>query len=84
MFSLMDSLLHKPFSQIMQQLPLSDQVVDTLVGNDTEMSDYLSLAVAFDQLDWARIQLFAEKLDLTEEQLRQSYNQAMRWSSQMA
>lgn len=84
MFSLMDSLLHKPFSQIMQQLPLSDQVVDTLVGNDTEMSDYLNLAVAFDQLDWARIQLFAEKLDLTEEQLRQAYNQAMRWSSQMA
>lgn len=84
MFSLMDSLLHKPFSQIMQQLPLSDQVVDTLVGNDTEMSDYLKLAVAFDQLDWARIQLFAEKLELTEEQLRQSYNQAMRWSSQMA
>lgn len=84
MFSLMDSLLHKPFSQIMQQLPLSDQVIDTLIGYDTEMSDYLNLAVAFDQLDWERIQLFAEKLDLTEEQLRQSYNQAMRWSSQMA
>jgi EAL and modified HD-GYP domain-containing signal transduction protein len=73
MFSLMDVLLHKPFYQIMQELPLSDQIVDTLMGNDTDMSDYLNLAVAFDQLDWSSIQFFAKKLEFTEEQLRQSY-----------
>ncbi|MET1013496.1 MAG: HDOD domain-containing protein [Paenisporosarcina sp.] len=84
MFSLMDALLHKPFHQIMQQLPLSDQIVETLMGNHTDMSDYIELAIAFDQLDWARIQVFSEKLNLAEEQLRQSYNQAMRWSSQLA
>jgi EAL and modified HD-GYP domain-containing signal transduction protein len=83
MFSMIDALLHKPFHQIIPQLPLTDQVVDTLTGCETDMSNYLDIAVAFDQLNWVRIRKFADNLDIPEDQLRIYYNKAMQWSNQI-
>lgn len=84
MFSMMEALLQRPFHQIIQQLPFSNQVIQTLTGSEmTEMSVYLDIAVAFDTLNWKDIHKYSGEISISEDQLRMYYNKAMQWSNQI-
>ena len=84
MFSMIEALLQRPFHQIMLQLPLSNQVVQTLTGTEkTDMSIYLDIAISFDQLNWVGIRKLVDELNISEDQMRMYYNKAMQWSNQI-
>ena len=80
---MMEALLQRPFDQIIHQLPFSNKVIQTLVGENTEMSVYLDIAVAFDKLNWKDIHKYSAEIGVSEDQLRLHYNKAMQWSNQI-
>ncbi len=84
MFSLMEALLQRPFDQIIQHLPFSNHVIQTLTGSEiTEMSVYLDIAVAFDKLNWKDIHAYSDEIGVSEDQLRLYYNKALQWANQI-
>ncbi|MFX3673830.1 MAG: EAL and HDOD domain-containing protein [Paenisporosarcina sp.] len=84
MFSMIEALLQRPLSQIIQHLPLSIEVIQTLSkSEETEMSIYLEFTVAFDQLKWVEILKFTDELNIPEDDLHTYYNKAMQWSNQI-
>jgi c-di-GMP phosphodiesterase len=79
LFSLIDSLLRRPMYMILQQLPFSEEITETIVGGKTEMTPYLQFSIALSKADWEQVEKYAEKLGLTKEAVIQIQVEADEW-----
>ncbi|TQR19984.1 EAL and HDOD domain-containing protein [Psychrobacillus vulpis] len=83
MFSLIDTLLHRPMIQLLQDLPLSDEVAETLSGTKTEMTPFLELAIACDEVRWDDMISGATSIGIDHSTLNDFYLEARRWTLQI-
>lgn len=83
MFSLIDTLLHRPMIQLLQDLPLSDEVGETLSGNKTAMSPFLELAIACDEVRWDDMIVGAATLGIDHSTLNALYLEARRFATEI-
>lgn len=83
MFSLIDTLLHRPMIQLLQDLPLSDEVAETLSGNKTAMSPFLELAIACDEVRWDDMIVGAATLGIDHSALNALYLEARRFATEI-
>ncbi|MCC3648080.1 HDOD domain-containing protein [Cytobacillus oceanisediminis] len=83
MFSLMDSLLNIPMKQILDELPLQDDICEALRGENNHLKVILDLAVAVEKAQWSRISEMCEKLNVDEKTIFKIYSEALAWSSQL-
>ncbi len=81
MFSLIDTLLQRNIHQLLKELPLSDEVTATLSGVPTEMTDYLNLAIAYDEVKWEEIGKGVNTLEIDFSTLNRYYIEARKWSA---
>ncbi|MGE7021379.1 HDOD domain-containing protein [Solibacillus cecembensis] len=79
LFSLIDSLLKRPMNDVLKQLPLSESIMETISGNDTEMQPYLQFSIALSKLDWVRINDLAEQLNIPKECIIPIYEEVKNW-----
>ena len=80
MFSLMDTLLQRPMYAIMQQMPFSEEIMETISGQQTTMSPYLNLAVGMDKIDWTKIDEGMHYFDITPKKLEEIHKEANEWA----
>ena len=80
MFSLIDTLLQRPLNVILQQLPFSEEITETILGNQTEMTPYLEFSIALDKLDWSTLENLAPQLNMNFTNIDLLYNEAMEWA----
>ena len=83
LFSLLDALLDQNMKQLMDKLPLSDELKDALCGMKSQLRDYLSLARAFEYGDWGAVKRHAAKLQLNQLVLHGYYNESIKWGASM-
>lgn len=83
MFSLVDVLLGCGISDVLKQIPLSDQVNETLTGHTTAITPYLELVVGMDIVDWNVIGEKAQELGLDAETVKTIYENARLWAGKM-
>ena len=79
LFSLIDSLLRRPMNMILQQLPFSEELAETISGGKTAMSSYLDFSVALSKIDWHKVEKYGAQLGLLEEQVLQIKIKADEW-----
>ena len=79
LFSLIDSLLRRPMNMILQKLPLTEEIAETISGGTTEMTPYLQFSIALSKADWKKVENYAKKLGLSEEQVMQIQMEADDW-----
>lgn len=79
LFSLIDSLLRRPMDMILQQLPFSEEIAETIGGGETEMTPYLQFSIALSKAEWEQVDKYAEKLGLTKEAVIQIQAEADDW-----
>ncbi|MFJ7827657.1 EAL and HDOD domain-containing protein [Psychrobacillus sp. NPDC096623] len=80
MFSLIDTLLHQKMDHLLQELPLTDEVIETLSGKHTEMTPYLELSIACDEVRWDDIIAGAEAIGIDHATLNKFYLEARSWA----
>ncbi|MFF2177944.1 EAL and HDOD domain-containing protein [Lysinibacillus sp. NPDC058147] len=80
MFSLIDTLLQRPLTVILQQLPFSEDITETILGNQTEMTPYLDFSIALAKLDWSTLEELAPQLNMNFTNIDLLYNEAMEWA----
>lgn len=80
MFSLIDTLLQRPMNVILQQLPFSEAISETILGNPTEMTPYLEFSIALDKLDWSSLEVLAPQLNFNLTNIDLLYQEAMEWA----
>ncbi len=81
MFSLMDTLLHREMEQLVRELPLSDEVAATLSGTKTDLTAFLDLTIAYDEVRWTDMFEGAETIGIDFSSLNNFYKEARRWAS---
>lgn len=80
MFSVIDSLLQRPMSSILKQLPFPEEITDTILGKQTEMSPYLEFSIALGKFDWDTLDELAPKFNLTMESIESLYKEGLQWA----
>ncbi|SOC16970.1 EAL and modified HD-GYP domain-containing signal transduction protein [Ureibacillus xyleni] len=80
LFSLIDSLLNRPMDVILEKLPFSEEVSDTISGVETEMTPYLEFSIALSKMDWDSIERLIPQLGLDNEKVEIIYNEAAIWA----
>ncbi|MGR3764672.1 EAL and HDOD domain-containing protein [Rossellomorea sp. NS-SX7] len=83
MFSLMDTILSVPMMKILDDLPLNDDICDALIGKSNELTDMLELVISIEKADWTDLDKKMNTLNLTEQDISESYQQACQWAEEL-
>ena len=67
----------------MQLIPLSEEVAQTLNGQQTEITSYLQLAKAVERFNWEQIGHLSEELGITKSELSGLSLNAHRWAGRL-
>lgn len=78
--SMVDAAIGRPLVEIVETLPLDDELRDALLGEPGRMRDVLDCVSAYERADWITVSKFAAKLQLDEHVIAQCYARALRWA----
>ncbi|MBT1065181.1 HDOD domain-containing protein [Bowmanella sp. Y26] len=80
LFSLVDALLGQPMDQVLERLPLEDEVKQALLSQPGTLCSVLALVKAYESGSWFWTQKHSNALKLEESILPDLYSQAVQWS----
>ncbi|MCP4218681.1 MAG: HDOD domain-containing protein [bacterium] len=81
MFSLLDAIVGKEMEELMENLPLSDEIKKALLGEDGNFKDLLDLVVSYDMGDWDLVAVLTKKLGVNFNKMPECYFQALQWAN---
>jgi len=80
LFSFIDAILDDEMDNIMEKLPLSENIKKALTGEGGELADYLTLVSCYENADWEKVSSLAAKAGLNEEKASEFYMDAVAWA----
>ncbi|WP_042476590.1 EAL and HDOD domain-containing protein [Bacillus ndiopicus] len=83
LLSLIDALLKRPMYLILRKMPLSEEILQTINGVETEMTPYLQFSEALYKLDWDKLIELSPQLGLKQETVFQIYDEAEQWAREV-
>lgn len=84
LFSLIDAILDEPIMDIMEKLPLSEDIKSAIVRGEGRLAAYLDIAYSYETGDWQRLRDAVTKAGVEEETIPQSYLEATAWAESLA
>jgi EAL and modified HD-GYP domain-containing signal transduction protein len=75
MFSLLDAMMDTPLDELLESLPLADEIVAALLHHEGPYAEILDNTIAYDQGEWTAIHC----ADLSNAQLTDLYCEAVTW-----
>lgn len=81
LFSMLDALLDKNMSNLVEKLPLVEEVKVALCGGQNELSVYLLLVKAFESGNWLKVIRIAKLLEIDQKLLHSLFNEAILWGN---
>ncbi|WP_163923078.1 EAL and HDOD domain-containing protein [Photobacterium sp. Alg240-V54] len=84
MFSLLDALLDSSLAELLVLLKLQPNIQMALLHREGQLGQVLNLVDAFDKADWQQVTIECCRLGISEQQVQQSYLQAVAWSEKCA
>jgi EAL and modified HD-GYP domain-containing signal transduction protein len=81
LFSLLDALLDQDMPDILNQLPLTEEVNNGLLGINEEFNAYFKLVRALESGIWLNVIKVAKQLGIDQKELHGLYNQAIVWGN---
>ncbi len=83
LFSLLEAILDQPFAEILAQIPLSDAIKQALLEKRGELAFYLAFVTDYEQLNWERLKLRADKMSLSETEAIGLFMESTQWADQV-
>ena len=80
MFSLLDALLDSSLAELLVLLKLQPHIKLALLHRQGDLGMVLNVVDAFDKADWQQVTLAAGELGVSEQQVQDSYLQAVAWA----
>ncbi|MCD6304182.1 MAG: HDOD domain-containing protein [Planctomycetes bacterium] len=82
MFSVIDALTDKPMEEILEKLPLKDQIKQALVGGTGVYRNVYDTVVAYEQGDWDLFSTSAAALGIEEAGIPKIFRSSMKWAGE--
>ncbi len=83
MFSLIDALVDRPISEILEELPISEDIKVALLGGENRFGDVYESVLAYERGDWDRFSECATKLKSDETEAPELYLESVDWAKQV-
>lgn len=83
MLSLVDAMLHKPMNQVVDSLPLREEVKAALMGKTCPLSAPLNLIRHYEAGEWQLCADYQRTLGISEANVAQFYLDSIRWTHQV-
>ena len=83
MFSTLGVLLEVPIESAIEQLPLSDELKDGLVGTPGFSADLLELCISYEKGKWGDVGSIAKSLGVSEEIIKEKYLNAVEYVNEI-
>ncbi|HDZ24195.1 MAG TPA: HDOD domain-containing protein, partial [Desulfobacteraceae bacterium] len=80
LFSFIDAILDNEMGNIMEKLPLSENIKNALTGDGGELADYLTLVSYYENGDWGKVASLAAKTGIDGEKVPEFYMDAVAWA----
>ena len=77
MFSLIDAIMDIPINELIDDLPLNDDVKGGLLGEDNVFKDILDIIISYEKGNWSSILKYQSKYHLTSKYILDSYLEAL-------
>jgi len=77
--SFMDAMLGKPLNEILEELPVVDEIKESLLQGKGELRPFMDVVLALEQNDETTIASMAQQLQVPVSTLSQCYLDAMAW-----
>jgi len=84
MFSLMDTLMGQPLDSILSGLPLSEEIKNTLLGEESPYKNIYQLVLSYEDGDWDKVKTLAVEAQIEEDPLPEQYKTAIEWVNKIA
>jgi len=82
MFSLIDAIIDTPLCEILEKLPISDELKRALLEQKGRMGEVYQLVLAYERGKWSEITELTEQFRIKEEGVPQFYLSALEWANQ--
>jgi len=82
MFSLLDALLDKPLSQLLTNLPLSEELKLALNEGKGELGHLLNAVKAYENADWEQVNNHCNVLGISGELFASQYAESLQWGDE--
>ncbi len=82
MFSLIDGIMDLPLPEVIEKIPIAEDIKDALLGGEGHLGDIYQYMLAYAQGEWERIPALNKKLGLDDEGISELYITALDWSNQ--
>ncbi|MFZ7120497.1 MAG: EAL and HDOD domain-containing protein [Eubacteriaceae bacterium] len=79
LFSLIDVLMDRQIEEIINELPISDDIKDTLLQNNGPFKDIISLISSCEKAQWDNIEFIAKSNNLILKDIYQIYMKSIKW-----
>jgi EAL and modified HD-GYP domain-containing signal transduction protein len=82
--SLLDVMLNRPMADVLDELPVDDDVREALVGRDNHVRRLLECVMAYERGDWDACLDLAGLLGIARRSLTPAYLAALEWADEIA
>jgi EAL and modified HD-GYP domain-containing signal transduction protein len=79
MFSMLDSILGQPMDEILESVPVPDDIKEALCGDKNRARHVLECVLAYEQADWETLGHYMSHLGLSEEGIPEIYQRVLHW-----
>lgn len=79
MFSAIDVLLNKDMKVIVDEISLTDDVKEALLGKDNEIKKVLDMVINYDSLKWNAFKINKADIGITPEKFMSLYTKSLMW-----
>ncbi len=80
LFSFLDVFFDQPIEEILVELPLNQEIKDTLLGEDTLFSELYFLIGVYEKGDWEQVDVYLKRVEF-HSKIPQLYKRAIDWSN---
>ena len=80
LFSVLDAILDRKMDNIMEELPLDEEIKRALVNKIGIYSCFIKIAESYDRADWEVVQSVTEQMGLSEEKTSKLYVESVAWA----
>lgn len=84
LFSMLDVLLDKPMLEVLEELPVTENVKEALIGRHNSYREILDLIIAYEQANWDLVSKYCSLLALNEKELTKMYFDAIAFTQDVA
>ncbi len=78
-FSLIDSILSRPISDVLNEIFLPSEVNAALLGENNYLGTILNLIKSYERGEWDKTIIYSEELSVSSEDILDSYIEAIKW-----